>query len=68
MKASGEGAGTTVGLGVEELRADNTQEVSHKDDFETHLTLPVLNRNLRVQAGERKVQVILVRESERVCF
>ena len=39
MKASGDGAGTKAGLGVEELRADKTQEVSHNDDFENSFDL-----------------------------
>jgi len=62
MKASGDGAGTKAGLGVEELRADKTQEPATQRRLrKTHLTLPVLTQYLCVQAGERKVRGVLVR-------
>ena len=63
MKASGEGAGTKAGLGVEESRADKTEGAATRKN---RLTLPVLTRYLCVQAGERKVRVILVSAMERV--
>ena len=63
MKASGEGSGTKAGLGVEESRADKTEGAATRKN---RLTLPVLTQYLRVQGGERKVRVILVRASERV--
>ena len=43
MKASGEGAGTKAGLGVEESRADETQEAPHNDDFEKLFDLTCFN-------------------------
>lgn len=57
MKASGDRAGTKAGLGVEELRADKTQEPATQRRLrKTYLTLPVLTQYLCVQAGERKVR------------
>jgi hypothetical protein len=70
MKASGEGAGTKAGLGVEESRADETQEAPRNAKKSFDLTcfnsIPLRPSGCNcVQAGERKVRVILVRASER---
>ena len=64
MKASGEGAGTKAGLGVEESRADETQEAPRNAKKSFDLTC--FNSIPLRQAGERKVRVILVRASGRV--
>ena len=64
MKASGEGAGTKAGLGVEESRADETQ--GRRTTRKKCLTLPVLTRYLCVQAVVKRVRVILMRARERV--
>ena len=63
MKASGEGAGTKAGLGVEELRADNTQEVLHNDDFENSFDLTCF---ISRPSWRKKGPMILVRARWRV--
>ena len=63
MKASGEGAGTKAGLGVEESRADKTQKAPQREKFDY---LTCFNSIPSRPAGERKVRGILVRASERV--
>ena len=53
MKASGEGAGTKAGLGVEESRADKTQE-SHNDDFENSFDLTCFKSKPSRPSGRKK--------------
>ena len=66
MKASGDRAGTKAGLGVEESRADKTQEVSHNDDFENSFDLTCSNA-ITLRPSEEKRGPSVTCESKGAC-